>query len=167
MNEYQEVLSRLETSGAKLAVAESITGGLLASNFVDIEGASKVFLGSITAYQDAAKSNLLDVSSATLAEQTAVSAAVAMQMAEGARQRFASATGIAPQQIATIATTGLASDVFEGSELHQKAGLVFVAVAAPGRPPICAELHLDGSRSQIRKATADSAVALLWDYLGR
>lgn len=165
MNDYRELLERLETSGAKLAVAESVTGGLLASNLVDIEGASKVFLGSVTAYQDAAKINLLDVSSATLAEQTAVSAAVAMQMAEGVRQRFAAATGIDSKKIATIATTGLASDVFDGGELRQRAGLVFVAVAAPGRSPICAELHLDGSRSQVRHSAADTAVALLRDYL--
>jgi len=71
-----------------LAVAESCTGGLLASAFTDIPGASKVFMGGVVAYTNATKVQLLDVPEAILQQHGAVSAETAVAMATGAAERL-------------------------------------------------------------------------------
>jgi nicotinamide-nucleotide amidase len=88
------LLSALGEKGLHLAVAESLTGGLLTSAFVDIPGASKVFLGSIVAYQTELKHQLLGVSRPLLQEQGAVDAEVVAQMASGIRVKLANKSGI-------------------------------------------------------------------------
>lgn len=162
---YQEVLTQLASAGYKLAIAESLTGGLLSNNFVAIEGASKVVLGSVTAYQDSVKQSLLAVSADLLAEKTAVSAEVAMAMVAGVRDLFSRSARVDEDQIAAIATTGLASDWLDADSIHHAAGRVFVALVVPGKTAVCAELQLTGSRDQIRAETADTAATLLRDYL--
>ena len=57
-----EILKNLESRGFKLAIAESLTGGLLSAEFVSVAGASKVLLGAIVAYQTGLKHELLGVS---------------------------------------------------------------------------------------------------------
>lgn len=73
---------------ATLSVAESLTGGGLASQIVSVSGSSKYFQGSVTAYSPEAKTNLLGVSPEIIAEKTVVSAEVAVAMAEGVRRKF-------------------------------------------------------------------------------
>ena len=162
---FQQVLFELESRGQKLAIAESLTGGLLTSHFVDIDGASKVLLGSVTAYQDSVKSRLLGVDATLLAEKTAVSAEVALAMLIGVRDLFSKNTQLEVDQIAAIATTGFASDWLDGQAKLHKAGQVFIALVAPGKAAVCAELKLTGSRDEIRAETAVTAATLLRDYL--
>lgn len=71
-----------------LAVAESCTGGLLASAFTDIPGASKVFTGGVVAYTNATKVQMLDVPEAILQQHGAVSAEASVAMATGAAERL-------------------------------------------------------------------------------
>lgn len=78
----------LVSAAATLSVAESLTGGGLASQIVSVSGASRYFQGSVTAYSPEAKINLLGVSPELIAEKTVVSAEVAMAMAEGVRKKF-------------------------------------------------------------------------------
>lgn len=78
----------LVAANATLAVAESLTGGGVASQIVSVSGSSRYFQGSITAYSPEAKTNLLGVSATLIAEKTVVSAEVAMAMAEGVRNKF-------------------------------------------------------------------------------
>ncbi len=73
-----------------LAVAESCTGGLLASAFTDVPGASKVFSGGVVAYTNASKVQMLDVPEPILQQHGAVSAETAVAMATGAAERFGS-----------------------------------------------------------------------------
>lgn len=73
---------------ATLSVAESLTGGGLASQLVSISGSSRYFQGSITAYSAEAKINLLGVSADLIAANTVVSQEVAIAMAEGVRKAF-------------------------------------------------------------------------------
>jgi nicotinamide-nucleotide amidase len=73
------LLETLAAQGLHLAVAESLTGGLLTSAFVDVSGASKVLLGSIVAYQTDLKHQLLGVSRPLLQEQGAIDAEVVAQ----------------------------------------------------------------------------------------
>lgn len=73
-----------------LATAESCTGGLLASAFTDIPGASKVFCGGVISYTDTSKILMLDIPEAIILQHGAVSSETAVAMATGAAERFSS-----------------------------------------------------------------------------
>jgi PncC family amidohydrolase len=107
------LVRRLKEYGAILTVAESCTGGLLASTLTDIAGASQWFGQSWVTYSNASKTKELEVEADLLAKKGAVNATVAIQMAEGARKRSGadfsiSVTGIAgPKQDASMKPVGL------------------------------------------------------------
>ena len=93
------ILKELEARGFKLAIAESLTGGLLSAEFVSVPGASNVLLGSIVAYQTSLKHELLGVSRTLLENQGAVDPEVAAQMAAGIRTKLASKTNTDESQV--------------------------------------------------------------------
>jgi nicotinamide-nucleotide amidase len=166
---FEALLAELESRGYKLAIAESLTGGLLSSSFVAIEGASRVFLGSVVAYQDSVKQNLLCVSAELLKARGAVSSEVAIAMASGVLELFARETNIEAELLVSISTTGMASESPNASGLGDLApkpqGLVFVAVQVPGHEVEVLELKLSGSRTEIREQSAIAAVRLLQSVL--
>lgn len=82
------VNQQLRAMGKTFAVAESCTGGLLASHFTDIPGASKVFAGGMVCYRNEAKINLLDIPDSLLVQHGAVSAECAVAMATAVAERF-------------------------------------------------------------------------------
>lgn len=88
MNYKEIIINELRKRNLTLGIAESVTGGMIASTFVDVAGASKVLKGSIVAYTDFAKSKLLGVSTDILEKYTAYSANVAREMAKGIRNRL-------------------------------------------------------------------------------
>ncbi|MDE5545264.1 MAG: CinA family protein [Malacoplasma sp.] len=88
MNYKEIIINELWKSNLTLGIAESVTGGMLASTFVDVSGASKVFKGGIVAYSDFSKSKLLGLSTDVLEKYTAYSANVAREMAKGIRNRL-------------------------------------------------------------------------------
>lgn len=136
--------------GATLAVAESCTGGMLASSIVDIPGCSACFLEGVVTYANGAKVRRLGVSEGTLATDGAVSLACAQQMAEGLRA--AAGTTYA------LATTGIAGP--DGGTPEKPVGLVYVALAGPGRTEV-RKLCLSGDRARIRAAATLHALDLL------
>ena len=165
----EQLLTDLEAHHYKLAIAESLTGGLLSSNFVSVTGASSVYLGSVIAYQDSVKQNLLGVSSQLLEQNGAVSSEVAIAMAAGAISLFSRETGTPAERIVALATTGMASPADDtaasrGSQA-KPAGLVFVAVQLPGRAAQCLQLNLGGGRNQVREAAAEAVAHLLQSEL--
>src|SRR3954465_5218224 len=81
------ILAALGERGETLAVAESLTGGLLAAAFVEVPGASRVFRGGIVAYATELKAKLLAVPPPLLSSHGPVDPAVAAAMAAGARER--------------------------------------------------------------------------------
>ncbi|WP_432063131.1 CinA family protein [Streptomyces sp. S1] len=120
MTDAARVLALLAERGQTLAVAESLTGGLVAAELTGVPGASASFRGSVTAYATTLKHELLGVDGALLAERGAVDPEVASQMAAGVRARLGADWG--------IATTGVAGpDPQDG----QPVGTVYVAVAGP------------------------------------
>jgi nicotinamide-nucleotide amidase len=139
------LLRRHET----VAVAESLTGGLVAAAITERPGASDVFVGSITAYATTIKESLLGVDPLLLAERGAVDADVALAMAEGVRQRMKATYG--------VATTGVAGP---DSQDGQPVGTVFVAVSADTARSVAA-LTLTGNRREIRTGAVISALELL------
>ena len=78
-----------------LAVAESCTGGSLASAFTDVPGASKFFAGGIVCYSNDCKVQLLDIPECMLKQHGAVSAEVAVAMATGVAERLSADYGLA------------------------------------------------------------------------
>ena len=93
-----ELIVRLLTERRQtVAVAESLTGGLLAASLVEVPGASVVFRGGIVAYAPDLKSALLDVPAALLERYGAVHADVASAMAEGVRGGWMPRSGLRPR----------------------------------------------------------------------
>lgn len=99
-----------------LAVAESCTGGLLASKITDISGSSKYFLGGVCTYSNESKLNVLKVKIETLEKYGAVSEETAMEMAENVRKKFSSDIG--------VSTTGIAGPT--GGTESKPVGLVWI-----------------------------------------
>lgn len=157
-----EILDALSARGYFLALAESLTGGLLAAEFVAVPGASKVLLGSITAYQNSIKRNLLSVPANVLQSRGAVSAEVAEAMAGGVREHFAHAAGIGIDKVVGLSTTGVAGPDADGD---RPVGLVYVGLSIPGSEPMSVRLQLSGDRASIRAQAVSSAVSELGEQI--
>jgi nicotinamide-nucleotide amidase len=154
------LLEALERKGLHLALAESLTGGLLTSAFVDVPGSSKVLLGAIVAYQSELKHQLLGVSRALLQEQGAVDPEVVAQMAAGIRVKLANKTGKDESTVIGLATTGVAGP---DSQDGKRAGTVFIGISGPTGDFVY-PLELTGDRAAIRAASVDSALDALWEH---
>lgn len=145
----KSVVKKLSKIRKSLSVAESITGGGLASALTDIPGASKVFIGGVIAYSGQVKINELSISKADLLKYGAVSEEIALAMAQGCLKKF--------KTDYALATTGVAGP---GSDNGVKAGTAWVGVAGKGESFAIA-LSLTGTREIIRHATITSALAAL------
>ena len=136
-----------------VAVAESLTGGLLGAAITDIPGASVVFRGGITAYATELKAALLGVPAGLLASCGPVHPDVAAAMAVGARDRLGATFG--------VATTGVAGpDPANG----MPPGTVHIAVSA-GPVPVTRALALTGGRDEVRRGTVEESLRLFWNVL--
>ncbi|WP_171162749.1 CinA family protein [Streptomyces sp. I05A-00742] len=150
----EEALAALVARGRTLAVAESLTGGLVAAALTAVPGASRAVRGAVTAYATDVKRDVLGVDARLLAERGAVDPEVARQMAGGVRALLAADWG--------LATTGVAGpDPQDGKPV----GTVFVAAAGPDGTCAVRELALDGGREPIRTETVRAVLALLLDEL--
>lgn len=156
-----EVLRLLTVRGETLAVAESLTGGLVAAELAAVPGASRAFRGSVTAYATDLKRDVLGVDATLLDQRGAVDPQVAAQMAAGARKVLGADWG--------ISTTGVAGPEPQDG---QPVGTVFVAVDGPWEAlhehalgGKVAALRLNGSRTEIRKESVRSVLALLLERL--
>jgi nicotinamide-nucleotide amidase len=144
-----DVLDALILRGETLAVAESLTGGLLAATLVDVPGASRVFRGGLVVYATDLKATLAGVPADLLAERGPVDPDVAVALARGARDRCRADWG--------VATTGVAGpDRQNGIAV----GTVFVAVAGTD-DGLVRQLALTGGRRDIRSAAVSAALDLL------
>lgn len=160
-----KVLAELETCGLKLAIAESLTGGLLTSEFVAVSGASKVLLGSVVAYNSQLKSSLIGVSRTLIENEGVINPEVAIQMAQGIRERMSEATGIPIEKVLGLSTTGVAGP---DSQDNQPPGTVFVGLAAShgGIEDLrVISLMLEGDRLAIRNQTVSAAVDAIAEFL--
>lgn len=147
------VLAALRSRRETLAVAESLTGGLLAAALVDVPGASAAFRGGLVVYATDLKATLAGVPPALLAERGPVDPDVARALARGARTRCGAHWG--------LSTTGVAGpQAPDGVPV----GRVYVAVAGP-RGDDVRELTLPGDRAAVRAGSVAGALALLLDTL--
>lgn len=140
----------LLAAGATVAVAESCTGGLLASRITDVAGASRYFLAGYVTYSNQAKQDLLGVPPEAIAEHGAVSEQCAQAMAEGAHQRSGA------DYVAAV--TGIAGP--GGGTPEKPVGLVYIAVGEAAGT----EVHRfvwPGSREQFKRRVSQIALDLL------
>jgi len=159
----QDVLDLLEKKGLKLAIAESLTGGMLCSELVSVPGASNVVLGSVVAYQSGLKSAALGVNSDLLASQGAVDPEVAVQMAEGIRSRFSLQLLLPTDKVLGVSTTGVAGPLEQDGK---PVGTVFIAVAGVKGVQVWEE-HFSGDRAAIRAKTVEAALSNIREYFNK
>ena len=144
------VATRLLARGATLAVAESVTGGLIASRLVNVAGASTWFRGGVVSYASEVKFDLLGV-----ARGPVVSPEAAIAMARGVADLLGADVG--------LSVTGVAGPEEQDG---QPAGTVFVGLSIDGRVQHVA-LRLPGDRPRVRAYSAISALDALRRELDR
>ena len=145
------VVDRLIDLGETVAVAESCTGGFLGHHITAIPGASAVFVGGIISYSNELKHKLLDVKNDTLEKHGAVSKAVALEMAEGAR----AATGADH----TLSVTGIAGP--GGGSTEKPVGTVWLGLASAGERPLAVKKHHPYNRETFKQASVNQSLELL------
>ena len=146
----------LVDKGLKLAVAESCTGGTIASKFTAMAGASQYFMAGVVSYSNESKRDILGVNMADIETYGAVSEQVARQMAEGVRR-------VAGADYA-IATTGIAGP--GGGSETKPVGTVWMAVATP-TTTIAVMRNSGTDRGQIISRASAYAIELLYEQLKR
>lgn len=139
----KDLVAALQARGWKVAVAESMTGGLLGGAISSVSGSSAVFLGGVISYASEAKERHLGVDRDLLATQGAVSPEVARAMAAGVRERFGADLA--------LSVTGFA----EGAG----AGKVHLGLATQRRVA-SKEMHFGGDREAIRRQAVEEALAM-------
>lgn len=151
----QQLVELLKRRNLVMTTAESCTGGLIAATVINVSGASSVIKEGYITYSNEAKQKILGVKEQTIKEHTVVSAEVAKEMAEGGIR--------AAECDLCISVTGVAGpDMEEGNPV----GLVYLgccyrdqtAAKEPYFLTAVKELHLEGSREQIRTAAVQSAL---------
>ena len=145
------VIGELLTSrGLMLGVAESCTGGLIASKITETPGSSQWFGGGVIVYSNELKQRLLDINPAVLAEHGAVSAETARAMADQAGARL--------NCDIAVAATGIAGP--DGGTAEKPVGTVYLGLLYQNKVSdrLC---HFTGSRRQIQEKTAHTALDLV------
>jgi competence/damage-inducible protein CinA C-terminal domain len=152
---------RLTEREETVAVAESLTGGLVCSRLTDIPGSSDYFDRGVVAYSNDAKLEELAVSRESLDDHGAVSESVAAEMARGVRDTADTTWG--------VSTTGIAGPT--GGTDEKPVGLVFVGVAYAGpwgteSSFVSVNRHVfDGDRAAVKDASATAALSALGDAI--
>jgi nicotinamide-nucleotide amidase len=148
-----DLVARLTAAGQTVAVAESLTGGLVTSALTEVAGASVVVRGGVLAYATDLKAQVLRVDDVLLARVGSVDAEVVEQMASGVRSLMSATYG--------LATTGVAGpDSVDGKAV----GTVYVAVVGSVTSRVKA-LALSGDRADIRAQSVLAVLALLAEEL--
>ncbi|MEA2621235.1 MAG: nicotinamide-nucleotide amidase [Chloroflexota bacterium] len=137
-------------AGLSIATAESCTGGLVGHILTQVDGSSGYYLGGAVSYSDGLKRSVLGVTPEALERHGAVSAQVAVAMAEGARDRFGADI--------TVSVTGIAGP--GGGSGAKPVGLTYVAVASAAGHEV-RRFHWSGDRDANKRHSAGAALRLL------
>ncbi len=172
MKTEEWIVKELDRRNLTITTVESCTGGMIAAALTDVPGSSEVFKRGFVTYCDEAKHEMVGVRTETLEKYTAVSAQTAAEMAEGGAKAAradccVSVTGYAGSDMGD-ASASCETDAgrAKGSEESEKGadaepvGLVYIGCHVCGVTEV-KELHLTGTRAQIRAQARDEALALL------
>lgn len=151
----QKVVGLCLEKGIRIAIAESLTGGMLSSRIVNVSGSSGVLNEAMVTYTNASKVKRLHVKLSTLKQYGAVSEETAREMAQGLKNK---------DNDFVVSTTGCAGPASD--EKDTPVGLVFVGIAGDGFVDVF-RLELEGERNVIRKSVTDKALYLLLDYISK
>ena len=146
-----EVLSRL--AGKSLVTAESLTGGGIGAALTGVSGSSAVYKGGVISYTDWVKHQILGVPQEALDTCGAVSAPVALAMAQGVRKLL--------EADVSVSVTGLAGP--GGDEFGHPVGTVFIGYSDKA----CSEsreYHFSGDREAVRRQTIHKALELILEH---
>ncbi len=146
-----EVLTK---KGLTLAIAESVTGGLVAHRVTLVPGSSRYFRMGVVAYHPSIKVTCLGVPGEAASRKDAVNPEVAKSMAEGVRALAGARIG--------LATTGFAGP--DGGTPEEPVGTVYTAVAYEGGAAIDRQVF-GGPRATVKDYAAQRALYVLWNYL--
>ena len=139
----EKLIKKLIDNKITVSTCESCTGGLLAAEFVNVSGASEVFMEGIVTYSNEAKMRL-GVNEETRKVHGAVSEETALQMANAIRERAGTTLG--------ISTTGIAGP--GGGTPEKPVGLVYTAIVSERMQNVY-KLQLDGDRTAVRRQTVE------------
>ena len=143
-----EVVARVLTENrATIAVAESCTGGMLAECLTNVPGSSSYFLGGVVCYSNELKTSLVGVPSELIEAKGAVSAEVALALAEGIRKTTGATLG--------VGVTGIAGP--GGGTPEKPVGLVHIGIADE-RGPRERRFQFPGDRERIRMHATQTAL---------
>lgn len=137
-----------------IATAESCTGGLLAHRLTNVPGSSNYFMRGLVTYSNDAKIDLLGVDKDVLKENGAVSEEVALQMAEGVREKGKTDIG--------LATTGIAGP--SGGSEEKPVGTVYMALSTEDKTE-SRLFHLSGNRWDVKKQTSEKGLGWIIELL--
>ncbi len=146
-----QVVRRLLELGQRVATAESCTGGGIGARLTAVSGASGVFDGGVISYANEVKERLLGVSATDLATVGAVSAEVALQMAQGVKRLMRADWA--------LSVTGLAGP--GGATPDKPVGLVYIGLARPDGTVSARRCFFLGDRDEIRSQSATAALGWL------
>jgi nicotinamide-nucleotide amidase len=147
----EEVLVKLLTDRkATLAIAESCTGGLLATRITNVPGASAVFLAGYICYANEAKIDMLNIDRQLIEKHGAVSEPVARALAQHARMRAGSTYA--------LATTGIAGPT--GGSPDKPTGTVYIALATPAEVTV-KRFFFPTDRETFKQIATQAALDLL------
>ena len=138
-----------------ISTAESCTGGYLSKLLTDISGSSKFYVGSVIAYSNEVKYDLLNVPDDILEKYGAVSKEVSLLMAEGIFNSIKS-------DIA-ISTTGVME---QDDSTRSKKPQVFITIKSE-KTHILSHFYLHGERSANRKKTVNHVLDCLYDFINK
>ena len=150
----KDLISALKDKKMTLSAAESCTGGLIGKMMSDFPGSSAYFQGSAVTYQNEAKENILGISPDLINQKTAVSAEVAVVMAESSRRLY--------QSDIAVSTTGYAGP--GNGESGERPGLVYIAVSGKQGTKVY-ENHFMGDRRSVRYGAAEKALYYALNYI--
>ena len=148
------VVQLLMLKAMTISTAESCTGGLLSELITSVPGASQVFELGVCTYSNRIKQTLLNVPEGMLAQYGPVSRQVALAMVRGLKEKSGADL--------CISVTGLAGP--DGDGTGRPIGLVYIGLDMNGFS-YNQELHLAGSRAQIREDAARAIFEMLLTYL--
>lgn len=155
-----DLVDELNACDVKVAFAESLTGGMISSKLVDVPGTSEVFVGSVVAYSNDIKMNVLGVKPETIETYTEVSLECAGEMAEGVRKLMGA-------DIA-FSATGYAGGYSSGRDLpdeeDEETGTVCFGLATEDGTVTFAQCF-PGDREDIRLQSVEFVFDMILDYL--
>jgi nicotinamide-nucleotide amidase len=146
------VIQLARERGARIALAESCTGGFVAHRLTNVPGASKVFWGGWVTYDNASKQRELGVPAELIEAHGAVSEPCAAAMAEGALSRL-------PRGSHAVAITGIAGP--DGGTPEKPVGTVFISLASTGVATVTRPFLNPYDRETFKYVTSQQALEML------